>query len=637
MDGSETEVIDLTLDEDDDLLDSTLPSQCGGDALKGEDNASIYSLETLPTSLSRMETVLGVRDAAGKGLPTLAENDENDGEQEDSRNNVRPGNGGHDVVLPAEAASSPSSRRSPKQMEPTAAADVPDDEPLFPWIDPFHVSRPTFQFDKGQVTVREIPGDGHCLFRSCLHQRRSPDRRRTLPSDAEVNRLRNEVAAYMRDHRAKYRAFFSDRILNDSISTVESGGWGDCASLSAIANMWRCPIEVYVEMGAVIQHLPDDEDSDAADSRPDAPALRLAYRCAEEDGNWIHNHYDSVESVVLDTASSAPRSPPPFPSTEETGQPRTASSPPPFPSMEETEQPRTASSPEPSMSTHSTAPSPGGRSSRKRTLQRGTPANSAKRSGGPSATSTPFAASCPAPFAAGDGLGVDRNSSQDLVDPASPAPALTPPGSPHDQCVSASQETLKAKQGSVAPEPSEKRAAVQNRLRPSSSASGSDRLETTVLPPLLTGNDPSLAAEPSTDLTDGHLDLTDLPQPALSATEKTSEWLSKVWDLGIDVDEVVAAFASSPEDEGEYLEDVSDKTQAASPGHGDEAKLVADAQCSISSVVVCDTVIRSYSNCDIGSPRKTKNAPNLAISTRTISTNVSLSNGKLIGTFQVFY
>ena len=146
-----------------------------------------------------------------------------------------------------------------------------------------------------------MPGDGDCMFRAILNQRAPRSRQSTLPSDQEVQELRKQVVTYLKENETLLLEFLAQEGFDESIRSVEEGEWGDSMALFAVSNLWSVKVEVYMELGPVIVYTPLDKD--AMDPRP----LRLAYRCADDSGQLIYNHYDSVLEVELDVPPSSPQ------------------------------------------------------------------------------------------------------------------------------------------------------------------------------------------------------------------------------------------------------------------------------------------------------------------------------------------
>lgn len=478
---------------------------------------------------------------------------------------------------------------------------------------------PSFQFDKGTVRVHAIPGDGHCLFRACLHQRRRravprSRRRRSLPSDAEVRALRTQIAEYMRDHREELSHFFVEdgpgQRLDESIQAVEGGDWGDATCLNVVANLWKVPVEVYMEMGTVLRHFPCGESAIGMSPKGRAARpVRLAYRCVEEGGVYVHNHYDSVDSVLwddpqssqatalwpittvtsdasLDASSSRPPSASPArPPSSAAAKSSTAASP-----------PRTSPPATPVRRCHSPVRSP--RVAKRLCAEE--PAN--------------VSASLP--------------SSQELLeDRRSPTPGLMAPGSPDAQCLSASQgaATEKLSQDTVVscepppdphPPPADGADGDSGHSGRSAAQMGSPLSRTTH-----TSMDRLLTQEPFSP--------PDFGLAVLESSKDESSTRTRQW-----VDEVVPVTEEEMFlDEGEFVFHVEPAMVA---GELDEVTQTRDVATQISTVG--NTCLyewtcypfRTFSQ-KIMTPNGTK--PKL----RTVSSNVRIANGHLIGTFQVIY
>ena len=96
------------------------------------------------------------------------------------------------------------------------------------------------------LRVWDIRPDGHCLFASILDQLHS---RHNI--ERSVKQLRDDAASYMASHRDDYTPFLLDELNNDVHQfdnyleeLTNTAMWGSEAEISALANVYECPITI---------------------------------------------------------------------------------------------------------------------------------------------------------------------------------------------------------------------------------------------------------------------------------------------------------------------------------------------------------------------------------------------------------
>lgn len=96
------------------------------------------------------------------------------------------------------------------------------------------------------LRVWDIRPDGHCLFASILDQLLS---RHNIERSAQ--QLREDAASYMASHREDYVPFLLDELGNDVgqfdnylKELTNTAMWGSEAEISALANVYDCPITI---------------------------------------------------------------------------------------------------------------------------------------------------------------------------------------------------------------------------------------------------------------------------------------------------------------------------------------------------------------------------------------------------------
>ncbi|XP_052131248.1 uncharacterized protein LOC113218015 [Frankliniella occidentalis] len=470
--------------------------------------------------------------------------------------------------------------------------------------------------DDGTVTVKRIPADGHCLYRAVLHQRLPPDRRDQIPDDDAVAELRREVAGFMRKNRSTLQHFYTAdkrQDLDHSIDLVEDGGWGDHISLYAVANLWSSPIEVLMEYGPKMVHYPDGQDTIGTSPSAPPPTLRLAYRCAPDaDGQMVYVHYDSVVEVDgQQPAASAPSTAAPPPST----------------AAPSATPPRSACS----------------------TSSRGSRAP--RRPHSPPATRSPRKRLCPAATETSATSGPSQ-SSQELVDPPSPTPGVLAPGSPNADCMSASQPSQPSQdtdaQVAAADDDDDAQATIDERVATvdhGAQTSVSERvvedlaaqvyeddddaqgtvvddmegLVTTAFSPVRPISPVSFGGKSaprnrllSPESSSGFLTLV----PELTSAQRASEW---VWSQTL---------SDVPVDDDE-ANDLPLVDERLDPNR-------QDAATGVSTIFGILTDWQYQSVAATQPSKKDNRSLHPVAKTRTVSTNVVLSSGTLVGTFQVF-
>ncbi|KAM4818863.1 OTU domain-containing protein 6A [Thomomys bottae] len=94
------------------------------------------------------------------------------------------------------------------------------------------------------LVMKDIPADGHCMFRAIQDQ---------LPFPVSINSLRRRTADYMQKHIDDFLPFFTDGEPGDGYShedfktycdNIVQGSWGGQLELTALSHILQMPIEV---------------------------------------------------------------------------------------------------------------------------------------------------------------------------------------------------------------------------------------------------------------------------------------------------------------------------------------------------------------------------------------------------------
>lgn len=159
------------------------------------------------------------------------------------------------------------------------------------------------RYDRGFVTVKRMPSDGHCLFSAliCQFYKTECD---DPAHPQRVTELRKQVVAYIKSNMENFRESLMDTVGvrdylgHDADTRVqeflrrleESNEWGGEESVAAAANIFKRRIDVYCEDGGIITF----NRSDTARG-----VLRIAYRAATTRESRAERriervHYDSI-------------------------------------------------------------------------------------------------------------------------------------------------------------------------------------------------------------------------------------------------------------------------------------------------------------------------------------------------------
>nr|XP_029734550.1 uncharacterized protein LOC115269889 [Aedes albopictus] len=144
------------------------------------------------------------------------------------------------------------------------------------------------RYDRGFVTVKRMPSDGHCLFSALIFQFTKQNVMiQHIPR--RVTELHKQVVAYIKSNMENFRESLMDTVGvrdylgHDADTRVqeflrrleESNEWGGEESVAAAANIFKRRIDVYCEDGGIITF----NRSDTARG-----VLRIAYRAATHAG-----------------------------------------------------------------------------------------------------------------------------------------------------------------------------------------------------------------------------------------------------------------------------------------------------------------------------------------------------------------
>lgn len=134
-----------------------------------------------------------------------------------------------------------------------------------------------------ELSVHEVPPDGHCLFNSIADQLRT---RRDI--NRTVQELRSEAAEHIRKHPDYFTPFLFDektlsiRDVNDYTQELEDTPlWGGDLEITAFAQIYDCPVTVLIAGQSPLLINEDGKE----------PELKLAYY---KHSFGLGEHYNSI-------------------------------------------------------------------------------------------------------------------------------------------------------------------------------------------------------------------------------------------------------------------------------------------------------------------------------------------------------
>ncbi|CAH2285551.1 OTU domain-containing 6B [Pelobates cultripes] len=148
----------------------------------------------------------------------------------------------------------------------------------------------THSLAERQLQIKQIPSDGHCMYRAIEHQLKEQDNGLTLSN------LRSQTADYMRKHADDFLPFLTNASTNEMFSEEEfekycneiasTPAWGGQLELRALSHVLKTPIEV-IQAGS-----PPIVIGEEYSSKPITLVyMRHAYGLGE--------HYNSVEPLMV--------------------------------------------------------------------------------------------------------------------------------------------------------------------------------------------------------------------------------------------------------------------------------------------------------------------------------------------------
>ncbi|XP_055527313.1 uncharacterized protein LOC129719926 [Wyeomyia smithii] len=162
------------------------------------------------------------------------------------------------------------------------------------------------RYNGGAVSVRVIPGDGHCLFAALVHQYHRMEINSKEHRDATLD-IRKRIENHIRENLERYAPSLTyaagldygdaNQGLSDFLSRLGNGKeWGGEESITAMTEIYNCRIDVYCEQGARISF----NESGAANR-----TLRVAYRIGGRTSKSVErSHYDSVVQLLRNDATA---------------------------------------------------------------------------------------------------------------------------------------------------------------------------------------------------------------------------------------------------------------------------------------------------------------------------------------------
>ncbi|PIK43718.1 OTU domain-containing protein 6B [Apostichopus japonicus] len=147
------------------------------------------------------------------------------------------------------------------------------------------------------LAIKEIPSDGHCLYRAVADQLLRQE------TETTVERLRKQTADYMRNHSDDFMAFLTNPETQDLLTSEEyekycldvetTASWGGQLEINAMSNFLQVPVEVIQADGPPIM---TGEDRTS-------PTIILSYH---RHAYGLGEHYNSVTTTSqVDQSESA--------------------------------------------------------------------------------------------------------------------------------------------------------------------------------------------------------------------------------------------------------------------------------------------------------------------------------------------
>ncbi|KAM4027299.1 deubiquitinase OTUD6B [Anomaloglossus baeobatrachus] len=144
-----------------------------------------------------------------------------------------------------------------------------------------------------QMQIKEIPSDGHCMYKAIEHQLKERDNMITLTS------LRRQTAEYMLSHRNDFLPFLTNSTTGEMYTPDEfekyctevanTPAWGGQLELRALSHILQTPIEVIqADVSPII----------IGEEYPNSPITVLYMRHAY----GLGEHYNSVEPLSVTPA-----------------------------------------------------------------------------------------------------------------------------------------------------------------------------------------------------------------------------------------------------------------------------------------------------------------------------------------------
>ncbi|XP_053323253.1 deubiquitinase OTUD6B [Spea bombifrons] len=147
-----------------------------------------------------------------------------------------------------------------------------------------------------QLQIKQIPSDGHCMYRAIEHQLKEQDNVLTLSN------LRSQTADYMRNHADEFLPFLTNSATGEMYTQEEfekycteiesTPAWGGQLELRALSHILQTPIEVIQAESSPIYI------GEEYSSKPITLVyMRHAYGLGE--------HYNSVEQLKVASLESS--------------------------------------------------------------------------------------------------------------------------------------------------------------------------------------------------------------------------------------------------------------------------------------------------------------------------------------------
>lgn len=112
----------------------------------------------------------------------------------------------------------------------------------------------TNRLKQKNLQIMPIPSDGDCLYKAISHQMEL-----TRQTSMDINKLRENVSDYIKEHKEDFIPFMSNPNTSDMLTDIEFDDycnkirdtkvWGGQLEIKALSNLLKCPISVIQATG----------------------------------------------------------------------------------------------------------------------------------------------------------------------------------------------------------------------------------------------------------------------------------------------------------------------------------------------------------------------------------------------------